>query len=214
MEILELKGKMRERTGKEVCRKLRREGLIPAVVYGKSVPVSITVQVKPLLQILKEAGENAIVRLSLEGEDQNTRQVIVRELQIHPVKRAPLHADFYEISMDREIEVEVPIRTIGKPEEAIREGALVSLLMKEVRVECLPTRIPEWIEVDVSSLSEGDVLHVKDLRAPEGVRLLHDPDEVLLTVSTMKEEEVAEEEAPTEPEVVGKGRGTAESEEK
>lgn len=213
MEILELKGKMRERTGKEVCRKLRREGLIPAVVYGKSVPVSITVQVKPLLQILKEAGENAIVRLSLEGEDQSTRQVIVRELQFHPVKRAPLHADFYEISMDREIEVKVPIRTIGKPEEAIREGAMVSLLMKEVRVGCLPTRIPEWIEVDISGLSEGDVLHVKDLRAPEGVGLLHDPDEVLLTVSTVKEEEaVTEEEAPTEPEVVGKVRGTAESE--
>ena len=206
MESLELKGEIREGTGKEVCRKLRQEGLIPAVVYGSGTPVSITVQVDLLVEILKRGGENALLRLNVQGESQNDRRVIIRELQIHPVKREPLHADFYEVSMDKEIHVGVPVRTIGKLAEKIRAAGLLSLLLKEVRVECLPDQIPEGIEVDVSDLSEGSVVHVKDLRAPEGVRLLNGPDETVLTVAAERLEgieEVAEEEAPTEPEVVG-----------
>mgnify|MGYP001164096707 CR=1 FL=1 len=218
MKNLELKGKVRKDTGKEVCAKLRREGFIPGVVYGKNPSVSVTVEVKSLLQILKKAGDNALLRLNLEGEERNDRQVIVRELQIHPLARVPLHADFYEVSMDQEIEVAVPLRTVGELEESVQAGFLINLLLKEARVECLPGQIPEEIEVDISGLVEGNAIHVKDLTVPEGVQLLHDPDDVVLRLSfarVLEEEEEAEaageeEESPAEPEVVGKGPKTTE----
>lgn len=217
MENLELKAKSRERTGKEVASKLRREGFIPAILYGVDPQAhSIMVNAKALQMAVIRAGEKALFRLSLEGDSRQDRHVLLRELQVHPVKRTILHADLYEVSMDKEIEVDVSIRVVGEAVGVSEKKGVLTLLLKELSVECLPGRIPEEIEVDVSGLDVGDVLHVKDLKVGEGIRVLNDPDEPVVTAGIIAEEavkEAAEEEGPTEPKLVGKGSRTAEGKE-
>lgn len=214
MENLELKAKSRERTGKEIARKLRREGFIPAILYGAEHQAQpIIMNAKTLQQAVIRAGENALFRLNLEGDSRQDRHVVLRELQVHPAKRTLLHADLYEVSMDKEIEVNVSLRVVGEAIGVNEKKGVLTLVLKELRIECLPGRIPEEIEVDVSGLDVGNVLHVKDLKVGEGIRLLNDPDEPVVIASIIAEEavkEAAEEEGPTQPEVVGRTSRAAE----
>ncbi|MBI3988015.1 MAG: 50S ribosomal protein L25 [candidate division NC10 bacterium] len=172
MQFVDLKAEVRQGRGKEASKKLRQKHLLPAVVYGgEGGGLPIVVNPQELLKVL-EGGENVLIRLSLEG-DGGTRTVILKELQRHPVRAVLLHADFQEISMERKITVAVPLVLVGEAAGKLK-GGIVDQSLREMEVECLPLAIPDRIEVDVSGLDLGDSLHVRDLKVPEGVRVLED----------------------------------------
>jgi large subunit ribosomal protein L25 len=194
MATVELKGEIRTAVGKAEAKRLRRMLRIPSIVYGgPGGPVPVTVNPTELLAAVS-AGENVLINLSLAGGDSPRRSlVILKELQVDPVKGRPLHADFLEVSMERKIRVEVPLILAGEPVGVKDKGGILEHALRQLFVECLPLDIPEKLLVDVSGLDVGDAVHVRDLRTGEGVRVLEDEDAP-----------AAVEEAPTEPEVVGR----------
>ncbi len=207
MATVDLKCEVRTAVGKTEAKRLRRALRIPGIVYGGSQG-SLPVVVNPheLLSALG-AGENVLINLSLGGgAETQTRTVILKELQLDPVKGRPLHADFMEVSMERKIRVEVPLVLAGESVGVKSKGGILEQPLRQLFVECLPLNIPERITVDVSALDIGDALHVRDLTAAEGVRILEDGGRVVASVVAPAAEEVAApvEEKPAEPEVVGK----------
>lgn len=208
MATVDLQGEIRTVVGKEEAKRLRRALRIPGIVYGGSRgPIPVTVNPRELLSAL-EAGENVLITLSLAGGDGgHTCTVILKELQMDPVKDRPLHADFLEISMERKIRVEVPLVLTGESVGVKSKGGILEQPLRQLFVECLPLTIPEKIAVDVSVLDIGHAIHVRDLTVAEGIRILDDPERVVASVVAPAAEEVAapvEEEKPAEPEVVGK----------
>ena len=208
MATVDLQAEFRTVVGKEGAKKLRQVKRIPAVVYGgPRGPIPVVVNPLELLTVL-EAGENVLINLSLTGgETPQTSVVILKDLQRHPVKGSPLHADFQEISMERKIRVEVPLLLSGEPTGVKDKGGILEHALRQLSVECLPLSIPDRIVLDVTALDIGDTLHVRDVTVAEGVRILDDGARVVASVLAPKAEEVAavtEEEKPAEPEVVGK----------
>lgn len=203
MTELEISAQVRNQVGKGESRRLRRAGAVPAVVYGRRDGLQVSLHVKKLKHLLSTAGRtNAIFQLNLEGEEFRERKVIVKELQFHPVSGDMLHVDLYEVSMEKEIVVSVPLRFVGEPVGVKMSGGILGHLLREVEVECLPGRIPEFIPLEVSQLDIGDALHVRDLPVQEGIRILNDPDEAVVSISAPTVEEVAKpaEEVPVEGE--------------
>jgi large subunit ribosomal protein L25 len=208
MATVDLQAEFRSVVGKEGAKKLRQVKRIPAVVYGgPRGPIPLVVNPLELLAVL-EAGENVLINLSMTGgETPQTSVVILKDLQRHPVKGSPLHADFQEISMERKIRVEVPLLLSGEPTGVKDKGGILEHTLRQLSVECLPLSIPDRIVLDVAALDIGDTLHVRDVTVAEGVRILDDAARVVASVLAPKAEEVAEvteEEKPAEPEVVGK----------
>lgn len=198
MEDLILTAKKRTKTGKGEARRLRKDGFVPAILYGGSEVVPVSFVLKDLQLILNTSGgENTIFQLNIEGAKKHNRKVIAREFQKNPIKDELLHVDLYEISMDREITVTVRINLTGKAFGVEQEGGMLNHLLKEIEIECLPTKIPDEIEVDVSELKIGDVLHLKDISIPDDVKVLDDLEEPVASVAAIVEEVevVAEEEA-------------------
>ena len=207
--------------GKNVNRRLRAQGLIPGVVYGaKKEPVPVAVSPKEIGTILRSAsGENTLFDLQLEG---GRRKVILKEFQVEPIKGKLLHADFYEVALDQALEVTVHIELTGVPVGVKVEGGILDFVTRELQVECLPTDIPEKIVVDVSELAMGKHVRVSEIKAPDRVTILTDPDVVIAHVVAPRAEEVApaaeaaaapaEGAAAAEPEVIKKGKTTAEGE--
>ena len=189
MENLSLSVDKRALTGKSGARAVRRAGSIPGVVYGIKDSTPLTIPPKELEALLGTgAGANVVFQLNVEGEAASERPVIVKELQRDPMKGTIVHADFLEIRMDEKIEIAVPLSLEGEsPGEKM--GGTVSQLLRELEVSCLPNAIPEHIEVDISEVEIGDVLHVRDLQLPEGVELVADPDDPVMTVIVPAEEE-------------------------
>jgi large subunit ribosomal protein L25 len=217
----------REEFGKNAVRRLRRTGRIPAVFYGESrdasgKPVAIPIAVDPrsLMRILhSDSGENTLITLKLEGIG-DTR-VMLKEYQLDPVTHHLLHADLYRVAMDKRVTVTVPVVLRGEAPGVKQQGGIVDFVHREIEVECLPADIPEHIEVDISSLLIGQSLRLRDL--PETARWTPktDPDVMLVHVIAPKavEEapapEVEAAAAPSEPEVIKKGKAEkAEGEEK
>jgi large subunit ribosomal protein L25 len=207
-------------TGKNVNRRLRTRGLIPGVLYGaKKEAVPLAVSPKEITSILRsKTGENTLFDLEIGG---SRRKVILKEFQVEPIKGALLHADFYEVALDKEIEVKVHIEVTGTPIGVKVQGGLLDHVTREVEVSCLPADIPEKITVDVSELEMGKSIRVSDLKVPEKVTMLSEPDLVIVhVVAPRAEEEVAapaaavvEGEAPApgaEPEVIKKGKAVEE----
>ncbi len=195
MKTVEMNVAVRHKTGKEVARKLRNQGLIPAIIYGPGTePVPLAVKANELKKILyRYRGEQVLFNLTLEDNGSTTQKLaLVKELQYHPITDEIIHVDFYEVSMEREVEVEVPIVIVGKA-KGVEAGGHLQQLLHTMTVACLPGAIPDKIEVDVSELEMGDVLHVRDLSPPEGVRYLDNPDEPVVTILAPEAEEVAEE---------------------
>lgn len=188
----------RARTGKEVAKKLRRQGLVPAILYGpQTEPLPLTVKLSELKRVLQRyRGEQLIFNLTVQKDGESEQHLaLIKELQYHPVTDEIIHADFYEIRMDRPVEVDVPVEITGKA-KGVQRGGLLELIMHEITVSCLPDRIPDRIVIDVSDLDIGDTLHVRDLTPPEGVKFAEDPDEPVVTVVEVEaegEEEAAEE---------------------
>jgi large subunit ribosomal protein L25 len=190
----------RERTGKSGARKVRKEGAIPAVIYGRETePIPLTVDPVELKRALStEAGENTLLELHIkDGDGEITKLAILRDVQYDYLTNRPIHFDFLEILMKEKITVGVPIKIIGKA-EGVKGGGVLEEILREIEIECLPNQIPNAIEVDVSQLGIGDSIHVGDLSLPEGVTVLHDPEETIVTVLATREEVEAAPEAAAE----------------
>ena len=209
MAMQELTIKRRDATGKEVAKRLRREGVVPAVLYDGRKAETVTVDPKAVLRMIHgHEGTTQLLTLKFDGEAGNgARLAIIRELQFDPVTEQLLHVDLQEVSVDRAITVHVTVRPVGEAAGVREQKGILNLVLYELAVSCLPTAIPERIDADVSALMIGDVLKVADLRAPEGVRILNDPGQAVATVAPPMAEEVAAVVAPTaaavtEPEVL------------
>lgn len=205
MKEVVLKAKSREKLGKEHAKKLRKNGIIPAVVYGletKTLPLEI--ESKSFYALLRGGlGENVIITLELYDKKDGKKQVLIREVQRDPVRGDIVHVDFHQILLTQKIAIEVPIHLVGTP-EGVKEGGILQYVLRELKVECLPTAIPEKIEVDVSHLKIGDSIHVADIKV-ENVDVLSDPQSSVVTVvppTIFKEAEVAPAVAEGEPEVI------------
>ncbi len=209
MEKIILKAEVRKDTGKRVAKDLRIKGLIPANVYkaGKGA-TSLQVAVGDLSGVLHtKAGENVIITLKVSGEgNPKDKTVVIKEIQREPIKNQILHVDFNEISLTEAIKVNVPLVSHGEPVGVKIDGGVLEHVMRELQVECLPTAIPEKLEVEVSELKIGDPVFVKNIKAPEGVKILNDGELIAMIVKPPKvevpKEEVAE--GAVEPELIRK----------
>jgi large subunit ribosomal protein L25 len=197
MEVVKVIAQQRHERGKGPARRLRRAGKLPAVLYGHGETESLAILEETLVDILQsEAGENAILELIIEGEPATTYNAIVREIQINPISRRPVHVDLYRVRMDEPITVTVPLEFINIPEDRLKAAQhMLSPLLRELEVECLPRDIPEAITVDLTALEIGAVLHVNALVLPPGVTLVTEPEEPVVTTEMIREEVVAAEEA-------------------
>jgi large subunit ribosomal protein L25 len=209
MEKIILTADKRDATGKGAARKLRREGLTPAVLYAKSYSVPLTLVKKDILKILRsEAAEHSLINLRVNSDGaQKDHITIVKDYQLEPVKNHLLHVDFMEVSMDKLIEVTVPIHIVKEP-MGIKKGGILEFKIREVEVECMPSQIPGNIEVDASSVDIGGAFYIEDLILPEGIKVLADPKVAVLSVSAKaaEEKEEREEEAAEETEAQEKAQ--------
>ncbi len=188
-----IKCETRDVFGKNASRRFRREGKVPAVLYGGNEPnTHLMLQKKDIFGILRsESGENTIFKATFETGSKDT---MIKELQLDPVTDEILHIDLIQIAMDKAIRVDVPIVVIGESVGVKAEGGFVDLITREVEVECLPGDIPEHIEVDITDLHLHQSLRIQDLAYPEGVEGVSDPHAlVVLIEAPTKEEEVAPE---------------------
>lgn len=187
----------RDATGKGAGRKLRAAGQVPAVLYGqgrRSVP--ITLDPRALERALRAGGANTLLDLTVEGRtDLGSPVALVKELQRDPIRGTIIHVDLYQVDLSRTVEVDVPVHLVGKP-RGVEFGGILEHTLREITIECLPRSIPESIEVDVSGLEIGDVVHVRDLPLPEGVSLAVDADLGVAHVALPAAEEAAAEAAP------------------
>jgi large subunit ribosomal protein L25 len=209
LEQIDLKAQVRKKTGKGSARTLRREGRMPAVLYGqKTDSIMLSIDIKEFELIVKNANVGSLLlKLQIQNGKTSTRPAMIKELQTNPVTGAFLHVDFYEIDMQRKITVSVPVVTRGKS-EGVEEGGHLQIVRRELELFCLPTAIPEAIEVDITDLGIGDSIHIQEIALPAEVELPEETDFTVVTVLAPKiEEEVVEEEELEEGEEVAEEEG-------
>ncbi|MDH4222367.1 MAG: 50S ribosomal protein L25 [candidate division Zixibacteria bacterium] len=216
-EIL-LEAKRRDKTGKEITKKLRKEGFIPAILYGPGEkPLSLKVNSRSLQTILRAGkGENVLITLEINGTQNEKKNVLIREIQHDPVLGDILHVDFQHILLTKKISVRVPIHLEGIPIGVHKDGGILQHALRELEIECLPADIPEKVELDVSNLKIGDSIHVRDIKI-EKVEVLTDLDSSVASVvppTVFKEEVVPAAEEAKEPEVIGEKKPEEGEEEK
>ncbi|MCK4522687.1 50S ribosomal protein L25/general stress protein Ctc [Candidatus Aerophobetes bacterium] len=216
MEKRKLKVKLRDRTGKEYVKKLRKNGVLPAVLYGphlkKSLPLQI--DIKELRSFLSQSDKAKII--TLEITDQKTdkqHNVIIKDSQWDLITGDLQHLDFYAVTRGETVTTTVPISFVGKS-QGEKIGGIVEHLVRELDLECLPKDLPSIIEVDITPLGLGDSLSVGDVKVPSGIKVLTHPQEVVVSVVLPAKEEVKveEKEAVEEVEVVGKEKEIEETE--
>jgi large subunit ribosomal protein L25 len=213
LETIELNATVRNTTGNGPARALRRQGRLPAVVYGpKADPIKLDVDIKELEQVFRKGKlAQTVLELVIDGDKKNRRPVMIKELQQHPVSGNFLHADFYEIDLKRKLSVMVPVVPKGIS-KGVEMGGIMNIVRREIEVLCLPSQIPEAIEVDVSELDIGDSIHVEDLPREGDIEIPAEVNFTVLTVVSPKMEEVEEEEEIEEGEEV-EGEGETEASE-
>jgi len=200
---LQLKVARRAETGSASMKRLRVQGLIPGVVYGKSTEaVPVSVNARELHRILStKGGEHALVALQVDTARE--KPVLVKAIQHDPVSGHALHVDFHAIVLTEELRIKIPVELKGEPVGVKEESGVLEHFMREVEVECLPAAIPDRIEFDVTKMKIGDVIHVRDLPVPPGTKITTDPEGAIASV---QEPKVELEEPPAEaeePEVIG-----------
>ena len=200
-----LNAEVREGVRKGANRKLRATGRVPAILYGKDAePTLLSVDAREAERLFQHISvENTIIELKVKG-DRSKIQALVREVQVAAVRPDLLHIDFYKIQKGVKLEVEIPVELVGVPNGVRNDGGVLEQVIHEIPVHCLPDQIPETIEIDVTGLDLQDSLHVSDLKVPEGVEVLMDPERTLCLVSLPRV--VVEAAAPTEApvtEVIG-----------
>lgn len=211
MASVNLAAKTRTETGKQAAKEVRRQGFVPANLYGHGMkPLALQVGVRELFQALHtKAGENVVLSLKVEGVQLKESTCLIKEIQSNPVTDKIDHVDFTVISMTEKIDVKVHLVILNSAEApGIKEGGVLDVIHHEIEVECLPTDIPEKIEVNVKTMKIGDAVHAKDLAIPKDVVCKLDPEEVIVALHPPAKEEVptTEEAGPVEPEVIEKGK--------
>jgi large subunit ribosomal protein L25 len=221
-----LEAQTRDSFGKNEARRTRRDGLVPAVLYGggsdsggrEATPIAV--QPKELMKILhSESGANTLISLKLAGAG-DTR-VLVKEYQLDPITHQLLHADFYRVAMDRMLQVTIPVVVKGEPKGVKQQGGILEFVRREIEVECLPADIPENVEVDVTELMLHQGLRVRDLPVNPKWKPISEPEMMIVHVIMPKAEEAAPAAdaaaaavaTPAEPEVIKKGKKDEDKEE-
>ena len=201
MEQIALDAEIRTKSGKGFSHQLRRQGKIPAILYGKGVE-NMTLSVK-LMELEKavstQAGMNAVIHLKVEG--QGAFDVLLKDYQADAIKRYFIHADFLKIDLTKKIQVAVPVHLTGRP-EGVKEGGILEQVTRQLQMLCLPLKIPQQIDVDVTSLKIGQNLHLSDVKLPHGVESAETENITIAIVAAPKEEEVLTPGVMTEPEVL------------
>lgn len=219
MEKILLKADKRAETGKGVARSLRRQNILPAVMYGLGEAVPIKLNRKEIQKLIYSGGgEHVLITLELNegGSTTSEHPVLIKDYQREPVSEELLHVDFIEVSLKEKIKVTIPVVIIKEP-AGIKMGGIMQHRVREIEVECLPTQIPDKIEIDAGSVEIGHSFHVSDIPPREGLKIVTDPSEVILSVTAPKEEVAA---APAEAEVAepevlkAKGKATEETPQK
>jgi len=211
LEIMNLKATLRETVGNGPSRALRREGKVPAILYGpKTEPVKLTIDKMDLEPIFKGgAVAQKLLKLDIDGVD-GTTNVMVKEIQKHPVSHNLLHLDLYQVSMDQKIKVMVPVVTTGKC-VGVEMGGMLQIIRRELEVFCLPDQIPENITIDITDLDIGGSFHVEDLQLEGDVEVSADVNFTILTILSPKAEEEEEVEGEEEEEMAEEGDEAAEA---
>jgi large subunit ribosomal protein L25 len=213
MEASELKAFTRNESGKGPARRFRKKGLIPAVFYGRDEEtVHLSVNATDLQKILQKKRENVFIKLLIEGEKTMAKLSLIKELQVEPLSRRFYHADFYEVRMDHKLTLDVPLRFVGIP-VGVQNGGELQHLKRDLKVSCLPSLLPDFIEIDVVGLEIGDSIKVQDIRVPEGIAVL-DPGDVGVAMVAMVKVSVPQAETPTEGEAAAPAEGEEKPEEK
>jgi large subunit ribosomal protein L25 len=216
MEAKKLNVEARQSRGKAVAGRLRSDGKIPAIIYGHTTPVAITVDSGEFRNAFKRITENTIVELHMPG---GVHEVLVKDYQKDNITGQILHVDFYEFEKGKLLRTRVPVRLEGNP-VGVKEGGILEVLLRSLDVECLPRNLPEEIVLDINELGLDRALHVRDLTLPADVRSIQAPDQVVCLVAHRKAEEevapaVVEGEVPVEGEEGAEGaEKTEETEEK
>ncbi len=215
-ELVTLVMEPREKTGKNENGRLRRAGYVPCILYGPEIKENIQgkVSMREMQRIASKRWET--LRLTVKLPSGEEEMCLIRELQKHPISDMPLHVDFLRLVKGRKITVNIPVEATGRDAApGVKDGGVLEVI-HELEVETLPMSIPDVISVDVSALHVGEAIHVKDLKLPENVEVLADPDEIVAIVATSRGvEDAAPEEAETaaaDVEVVAKGKAAKEEE--
>ncbi len=197
---LTIKGEKREDFGKNASRRLRRDGKVPAILYGQGGPgIPLSLNKKDIFGILRsEAGENTLFKTSFDSESRDT---MIKDVQIDPVSDEILHVDLIQIAMDKTVRVSIPVDVIGEAAGVKTEGGFVDLITREIEVECLPKDIPEHIVVDISGLHLHQSIKIEEIAPPLNVEIVSDPHSVVVLIEAPTKEEVVAVEEEKEEEV-------------
>jgi large subunit ribosomal protein L25 len=221
MEAIELKASIRKESGKGPARRLRAEGLVPAVLYGSGAESTMLyINAAELIKIIRaEKGEAGFIKLVIDDAGKKSEKIsVIKELQTNTVKKAIVHVDFYELRMDKKLTMDVPIHIVGTS-IGVEKGGELKQFKRDVKISALPGQIPRHLDIDVTDLMIGSTIHVRDLKLAEGVEIVDAGNTSIVAVSAKRAvvgEEAApaaaaEEEAAKEPEIVGK-KGAKEEE--
>lgn len=219
MEIAKLTAQTREAVGKGQARSLRRDGRIPGILYGSGIDnIKLSVEASELEKMFNSPGySRGLINLNIQGGKPYSKTVMVKELQVDPVKAHYLHLDLHEIRMDRKISTMVTINTVGAP-KGVEEGGILQIIRRELEVYCLPANIPEQIDIDVSNMEIGDSIHVSEINVEGDVEIPYEVDFTVVTLVSPKmeiEEEAGEEEEEAgEEETEGEAAEASEGESK
>jgi large subunit ribosomal protein L25 len=210
-----VRARQRDGRGKNDSRRARREGMVPLTIYGgDGESISALAPLSELAAILRtEAGHNSIFTLDIEGV--GASEVMFQDRQLDPVRGRLVHADLRRLVKGQKMEFTVPLHLVGEPRGVRDESGVLEQVLREVEIRCEPVNIPDSIDLDVSGLGVHEVLHVSDIPQNPDIEILAEPDMVIATVSVVREEveePAAGEEAPAEPEVIGKGKKEDEEE--
>ncbi len=182
MEQTRLEAEIRKGKGKGQARFIRRLGMVPGIIYGhKQDPVLIQLQPRSIKQLFRSGGENVLVNMDIK--DSGTETVMLKEAQIDPITRSIIHVDFVRVSLEERITTHVPISLIGTS-PGVKEGGILEFLIRELRVECQVGKIPERIELDISSLKIGDQIRVGDIKLDEDMVIHDDPATTIVVIAT------------------------------
>src|SRR6185503_9703710 len=215
MAIVSFSATPRDATGKGAARQLRGRGQVPAVIYGHDIkPQALSLNARDLDKLLSHIqAESTVIEVTVDG---HTSKTLIREIQRHPIKRQILHVDFQALVAGEKVTVSIPIVLIGIPEGVRLEGGVLDQTLREIEIEVDPSNIPDHVEYDVTNMVIGDSVHISDLKVPEGVEVMDDPETsvaVLAAPRAVIEETPAVAEAVegeagavAEPEVIGRGK--------
>ncbi|MCF7908652.1 MAG: 50S ribosomal protein L25 [Candidatus Omnitrophica bacterium] len=208
MERVKIKVSNREGKGKEIVKRLKKEGFVPAVVYSSDMNATLTVPVESL-KILRAIhfSESTVIDMQIEGGKESVSlPVLIKDVQFNPVTETPIHIDFLKVSLTEKIKVEIPIILKGESKQVKEENGVIEQILRELEVEGLPLDIPEHIDLDISGLEIGKSIHVESLAVSDKLKLITDPQATIVTALAKKEEveeePLVEAAPPGEPEVI------------